>query len=378
MICIISINVIGLDASLYVVANASILLFVLAIAAMVFSNGGRLKAGRAFFIPLAVFIYFALSALWASDHDAAFSQLRTQILLLALCISVYIACRSFPTICKAYMQAIYISAYLMIGYSFIVYGGINGFISTLNSMGRVGGIINGENGFGLLFAEGSIAAIYFLLFEKKKHGIIAIVLFPIFAFTSGSKKAVLFILVGLTVMLIFRYGIKRLYKVLIAVWIMIGVGYYIINLPTFNVLNARIDAFLGGTSLSDSIRERMISRGLELVKEGNFLLGYGIDNYRVVSGFNLYSHNNYIEALVGLGIIGSLLYYSMYITGIKATISACKYSDVYKGFLVLLGLYVIMEYGMVTMYSKEIWVLLGIALAIADGAINITEQKQTN
>ena len=43
-------------------------------------------------------------------------------------------------------------------------------------------------------------------------------------------------------------------------------------------------------------------------------MGYGIDNYRpyfskMPIGWDIYSHNNFIELFVGTGILGVLIYY---------------------------------------------------------------------
>ena len=47
------------------------------------------------------------------------------------------------------------------------------------------------------------------------------------------------------------------------------------------------------------------------------MLGYGLDNFRIINlhatGHLTYSHNNFIEILVGVGAIGFLIYYSYYI-----------------------------------------------------------------
>ena len=60
----------------------------------------------------------------------------------------------------------------------------------------------------------------------------------------------------------------------------------------------------------------MVSAGIEFFKERP-LHGYGLDNYRVLLnhnyGIDAYAHNNYIELLVGQGIIGLFIFYYIYI-----------------------------------------------------------------
>ncbi|QAY67785.1 O-antigen ligase family protein [Paenibacillus protaetiae] len=42
------------------------------------------------------------------------------------------------------------------------------------------------------------------------------------------------------------------------------------------------------------------------------LFGYGIGNFSVISEFDMYAHNNYVELLADLGSVGFLIYYAMY------------------------------------------------------------------
>ena len=51
----------------------------------------------------------------------------------------------------------------------------------------------------------------------------------------------------------------------------------------------------------------------------NPILGVGINNFRVLStktsefaGMSFYAHNNYVELLVDIGIVGIVIYYSAY------------------------------------------------------------------
>ena len=74
-----------------------------------------------------------------------------------------------------------------------------------------------------------------------------------------------------------------------------------------------------GRGIADSssiLRSKYISVGIDAFKESP-VIGYGIDNYRYInlrdSGHLTYSHNNFVEMLVGVGGIGFLIYYFYYI-----------------------------------------------------------------
>ncbi len=58
-------------------------------------------------------------------------------------------------------------------------------------------------------------------------------------------------------------------------------------------------------------RRRLLEFGL-MVFQDNPLFGYGLNNFRYLSENNYYSHNNFIELLVGVGLIGFSLFYYIY------------------------------------------------------------------
>ena len=82
--------------------------------------------------------------------------------------------------------------------------------------------------------------------------------------------------------------------------------------------NESINALLGqaGGDSSTLSRVSFIETGWRLFKQKVFI-GHGVDNFKYVSGFWVYSHNNFIEILVGLGIVGFVLYYSIYLLAYK-------------------------------------------------------------
>ena len=368
-ICLIAINVIGLDAKLYVISNGILVLFFLYVAYICAKRSWKIRVGRGLLFAVLTFGYMAISCAWAYSQSIASSQLRSQVYMIVLLFAVYETCILYPELIVNYVHAIYVSSYLMIFYALYVYGGISGFLSTFSTIGRMGGIVNGENGFGMLFAEGSIAAFYYLIYKGRKQAIIGALLFPLFSMTSGSRKAILFIILGIVVLLFARYGFKRVYKSVFGSAVILVALYFVIKLPMFGTLSRRIDQLFLGTNTGDIKREQFIQSGLELIKGWRGIIGYGLDNFKIASGRGVYSHNNYIEALVSFGVFGTLIYYLMYLRGIIGVYRSAKGKSIYVPVLIIFGLFIAMEYGMVTMYTKEIWILLGIALAIADGGI---------
>lgn len=377
-LCVVSINVIGLDPKLYVVSNGLLVLLLICVAWKCLGNKGVIKGGRGLVYLSLTFVYMIVSTLWAYNTKVATNQFKTQIQLIILFFAVYEIGMMYKSLVVSYIHAVYVSSYCMIIFAMIRYGGLNGYLSELSEIGRMGGGINGANGFGLVFANGCIAAFYYLLFMKKKSAWIGVLLFPMFALSSGSKKAFFFIILGLVTMLIYRYGFKRIYKVLFVALVILLLAYNLLQLPIFETMNSRLNQFIVGTNTSDIKRKQFIEDGIALIHGWRAVFGYGLHNFKVVTGNNVYSHNNYIETLVSFGVLGTIIYYLMYIRSVIGIYHNVQNNKIYVPMLIIIILTIVMEYGMVTMYSKEIWVLLGVSLAIADRKESLKEIKEVD
>jgi O-antigen ligase len=96
---------------------------------------------------------------------------------------------------------------------------------------------------------------------------------------------------------------------------------------------------------------------------------WGLNNYRSLYFEGEYSHNNFIELMVCLGLVGLVLYYTMYAIPIIRTARMVKRKDprIEDTHLILLFMLVIsfvFGYGMVQFYGKGAWMLIGVALAM--------------
>ena len=184
----------------------------------------------------------------------------------------------------------------------------------------------------------SFAAVMSLYLKKtfKKNIYLANLLFLIpIAFMTGSRKT--FIILILSVALFYVFSAKRgkLLNTMLAIITIVFSYYLVMSVPSlYDSVGIRIESMLNvftGVSTIDSstrLRMNMIEYGLIWFKEKP-LLGVGIDNYRYlwhsVSGVAMYAHNNYIEILVDLGIVGFIVYYSIYISAIRKLTKSLKY-----------------------------------------------------
>src|SRR5699024_5557929 len=83
---------------------------------------------------------------------------------------------------------------------------------------------------------------------------------------------------------------------------------YFSELGLFNRITNIFDFFRGQDIQEQSvyIRSRMIEIGIGLFKQRPFF-GWGLDQFKYLSGYGVYSHSNYVEVLVSLGGVGLLL-----------------------------------------------------------------------
>lgn len=359
--------VLGSDPRLYVFSKGITVFFW---GAMILYIARELKfkihTGVGFSIALMFTLFCASSCLWAVNKDLAISQMNTQWQLFLLFLFTYILMRETGDV-EPYFQAIYFAGFAMLLFAIYRYGK-SGFFQQMLGGVRMGGEITNENTFGMVFSQALIMAFYYYLKSRNKIHFASMAIFLIFALSSGSKKALLMCIVGVIGLSVIYYGLHRIWKTILVVFAVAIAGYYLLQLPLFSVINIRLTSYLSGElNTSDMNRMRFIENGISLIKERP-ILGWGLQNFRYVTGTDAYSHNNFIEVLVSTGIIGFLLYYSMYLTAswtvIKRFLQQKEVTMILM--LILAMISVVFGYGMVQFYSKGTWFFLAVLLSSTD------------
>lgn len=141
-----------------------------------------------------------------------------------------------------------------------------------------------------------------------------------FCLSAGTRKAFFALAIGITLFVLLNNPTKLMRNILF-ISVIILIGYWsITNIPfLFNLIGYRMvtlfELFSGGRgAASERTRMAFVRLGLLYFRENKFW-GYGINCFKLISGSaNTYSHNNYVELLFSLGIPGTLLYYSMYLS----------------------------------------------------------------
>lgn len=220
--------------------------------------------------------------------------------------------------------------------------------------------------------------------SKTKVRYLAYAVLIIMVILSGSKKAVLIPVVIISLMYFFshRNRVSALFIVLIGIYFVYSL---LILVPAlYDVVGARIkDLLIGlsdliriknldantkliktGLTASDRTRVYLVLKGLAWMKERP-IFGYGMATYKSLfydyAGRRMYSHNNYIEIGVGMGIVGLSIYYYRYLAIIKESILKIKNSPIAQFSFSLVVLYLILDMGLVSYLELDAQLSLAIA-----------------
>lgn len=340
-----------------------------------FLGHGRLALRFTPYIPLNLFfIGFTLtSSLWAIDAMDSLSMARTLIRTFICAYMVYVAYLNSPELNETILlKAIMWAGYIVALYSLLFYGLETLIQAGTNSRLRIDNEFANINTIGLSCALSCVIQLNLrCLCPKDCFFPKALLMLPnvIVIAATQSRKALLFLIVGLVGYMFVkvqrsRRGVlAKALKILAGVLVVSLIAYWILQLDAFNGIVKRMESMLnifGGNGHIDNstiLRYRLKNLGLEWFLKYP-LGGVGIGNPHILAAqycsFDAYLHDNFMELLCGGGTIGLCLYYAIYAYLFG---QLWKYRKVDKQrvafFMLWLGLMLIMNYGMVTYYSKS-------------------------
>lgn len=257
--------------------------------------------------------------------------------------------------------------------------------------------LGNANTYAFALLLGTFSCLYNLLvFENKRLQVLglvvnlaAILLFGYqIVFLTGSRKGI-FIFI-LLICLTYLYLLRRQTRI-IKLFSILGGGLLIVGLwqtinlsPHYRRLEAALLFATGRDTGDTSISTRFaLSNDALYLWSKKPLLGWGADQFRYISDFGRYSHNNYVELLVTVGIVGFTLFYSIYIYIITYGINFLRSKKNNKknlGFWILLtGIsFLIMDIAAVSYYSKLHWIVLSTILGLISFHKNIISADLPN
>ncbi|WP_350022543.1 O-antigen ligase family protein [Turicibacter sanguinis] len=338
---------------------------------------------NSYFLFMGMFvIYTWMTCLWALEIELAVEKSITLTLLFITGILMYnffydIQDNKF-IIKSLFWAGIFLALYT------IFYYGISDFFLRLAQGGRIGGEILNENSLGMYTGIAVIISFYYVWIKNKKIYYLILVIPFVVAMSTGSRKAVILIVMGIGILILCQMENKiRLKQILIIPIIIIGIALAMKS-PIFYVTNQRMEALFnsitgdGKIDNSIKIRNEMIRIGSNQFKETPFL-GIGMGNARLISknelGKDAYLHNNFIELLVNGGIIGFIIYYLMYLVIIIKLLPHVKNkNDLAIITFIIIFTRIVMDYGSVSYYTKinNIYIILGFS------TIDILDKNKKN
>jgi len=205
----------------------------------------------------------------------------------------------------------------------------------------------------------SVVSLYYVFFKNEKKYAFPSAILLIMQALSGSRKNLIVLLI-ITLFMVFAQGnIKKKVKYLFIVILCVGVAIYAFNNVAFlnkysKVFMDLFLSFFGNTVVDNSTLERtyLIQTALKVWIE-NPIIGVGWENFALYNDLNLLAHNNYLELLASLGVIGFVIYYSNYVRLFWDSIQK-KYDQPINRLMqsFIMSLFII-EIGSVTATSRE-------------------------
>lgn len=191
---------------------------------------------------------------------------------------------------------------------------------TISSEERIRAFNINPNIVGIFLVYGAMALLQYI--EDYKHKLIPAVLsviFIMFAFLTGSKKAFFTCIIGVFLILLMKSkGVtKWIRNLFIAVFALASIVYLCFNVEfLYTTIGYRLETLMnymmGNSTFADDKSTWGRSYLIEWAREAfrsHPIFGIGIGNFQYTNSFHKYAHNNYWELLANVGIVGFLLYY---------------------------------------------------------------------
>ena len=357
-----------LDTSQYIsiiLLGVTILIFVLDFLFNDMKSKFKFSLFHVWGISFAVFCLF--SSLWANNSEFAITKGLT-ILQILICMSVLYNHYSRNFDINILLSTIEYAGYALAVYTVFFYG--IGFLKqSLTASIRLESEFANINSIGMACANSIIISVYYVMHENKKiiFKLPFILISLIIVAASGSRKSLVVLILGITCLYLFKYAGKNFLKTMLKFAVVIGMLLLafsvILSMQMFDILNERMAgliALITGTGAIDHsawLRQQYIKIGLEQFLETPFV-GIGVDNARLLLlqhfGYTTYLHNNYVELLASGGIVGTTLFYSIYLYILRKLKSNWyNYRSEKIAILALILIKLAMDFGAVSYYSKS-------------------------
>lgn len=374
---LIAVYLFDLNPTYIFISYASFLLFAILVTMKIIKTG-KIFSGKYLVYTFSFVLYSFISVFWASSFEKAIDRSITMLLVFILYFFIFNA--FFQRNKLDFLVKVHLISGLCLSLYSVFYYGWNNIINAMLNNVRLGGEISQANVFGMQLAITVVICFYYFIIQNKKIMIPLSILPFILAMSSGSRKALLVICVGLITLIFIKYDFKRIFKLILGIVLAISFFVVISQIPLFNNVFYRIEGLfavfsgIGKPEASAQVRQTLIELGWRwyTVKP---LVGYGLNNsgnlILLEKGVDTYFHNNFIEVLINGGAIGFFLFYSIYVQILSKTVQAINNKqNKITIILILIFIRLILDYASVSYYEKTTWIFFALGfLAISENRI---------
>ena len=302
------------------VQNITYLLF---IGTALYLQGFRLRKSVYSGVYGAFLLFSGASLLWTITPNGTMKLLRVLIKVFLICIVAASYYNTSNRIERS-MKAIYCSLIIVVGYITIMTPVSNW---TSEALGKEFGIDTVRYAVRAAFCA-VLGLYYYTKTKKKNHLAVCFSMLLLSLITAKRTGIVFFAIAALIYYFVLQPNINKRLKTIIIIAIIGLIALQVIDsVPVLSeTIGKRMldftSTFFGGQMVDASTIQRMKLMGyaIELFQRRP-ILGNGLNAMRAYLGaldfeHVTYAHNNYLEIASGLGIVGIVLYYAMYVYGL--------------------------------------------------------------
>lgn len=284
--------------------------------------------------------------------DFAFEKLGKFIVssLGAAIVGLYIENGVFK-----FKYVIYISIFAFFLNIFSIFVGYN--TGPMTGVGRYSGLTGNPNVLALCTVL-PVFFIYIFFYEYSlKFKLFTLCNAGLAVYLTGTRKALalLILLVCMFLREVLKKSLFRGFLLLCS----IGVFLSILILKTEYTILERVPVFKRMMRIFENSDESLdgrldlANRGWQLFRESP-ILGHGLAQFEILSGTNVYAHNNYVEVAVAGGALGLLLYYFFYV------MIFCNSLKIKNGFYYFVFIFALLinDFFVVSIYSRSQFLIL--------------------
>ena len=318
-----------------------------------------------------------LTTIWSIDFNTTLTSSISLLLLAGMSILVY-------QVFDKQDVNILLKAVFYAGIALVVTTAINaGFVEYMEAIltgKRLGGAMNAPNTFGVYCSVSFILGLHLLKKKKVYYGLLLVVIFS-GILASGSRNAFIITAIGSLISIFFAFKNLASSKKALYIIIFLALVLLVYNLGFFDSIFSRIEN-LDRPSGADSSEDPSLQSRLFMIKFGferffsRPIFGYGINNAQFLLEdyfARTYLHNNYIELLVDVGLVGFVLYYINHVTLIKQLMKNRKGSlDIYEIIFTVFVVLLIADMSIVFYYNKLTYIILTMAMVVSKGSAKET------